>query len=60
MDWQPIDTAPKGPNVLIWDSHREMCALAFFAHGMGIWLDPFECEREFSPTHWIPLPEPPK
>lgn len=56
--WQPIETLPKhplAPSVLIWDG---------IAIGMATWnsttkklnIHSHTCE----PTHWMPLPEPPR
>ncbi len=66
MNWQPIETAPEetdvfcfwrglgGPNV---DGRNY--GVAMFSDGM--WRDPEDPEIEFvEPTHWMPLPEPPK
>jgi len=60
-DWQPIQTAPKGPEILVWD-------------GKDIWLVETEfgmypkhngcvcCSSSvhYEATHWMLLPEPPK
>ena len=66
MEWQPIETAPKGELtdyrdqvVLVWARGKSMCVALFgtndwyLAHGQGGAL-------MFDPTHWMPLPEPPK
>ena len=47
IGWQPIDTAPKGVRILVWD-------------GVKIWLG--KPEGYWSPaiTHWMPLPDGPK
>lgn len=76
MDWQPIETAPKdGTYILVWSERegwrgnpRMVCATwepsgtgAWAIYGAGPtrhseqWLD-----RGIIPTHWMPLPEPPK
>ena len=60
-DWQPIETAPKDSEILVWD-------------GKDIWLVETEfgmypkhngcgcCSSSvhYEATHWMPLPEPPK
>lgn len=65
MNWQPIETAPKdyGKNVLLfgngpntWQSSYVGCWYekdgVYGWHSLG--------EGMMSPTHWMPLPEPPK
>jgi hypothetical protein len=60
--WRPIENPPwKGGRVLLWKaSTREhyVAARLTGAHGPG-WctLDGYEILR---PTHWMPLPAPPK
>lgn len=71
MNWQPIETAPTNEVVLIFipnttnfdpGVHRAMkldmgtgaCWQTNSLHG-GSDIDPF-----YAPTHWMPLPEPPK
>lgn len=54
--WRPIETAPKdGTEVLIWDSHMRVRRIGFYDFG---WYD--QEGRIACPTHWMPLPEPPK
>jgi Protein of unknown function (DUF551) len=60
MEWQPIETAPEDVLVLI-----ARCAPNTQWHGRievaikyGDRFDAFN--RWFPPTHWMPLPEPPK
>jgi hypothetical protein len=68
-EWQPIETAPKDEDrdVLLaaWDDDGSYWAATgswwvdrfFFFYGKGN-MDPVPlC---FEPTHWMPLPEPPK
>ena len=67
--WQPIETVPMMTDVLLWDGtsqnvgHCDMTdydgyydepVLASNIHGG--WLD----AEDYQPTHWMPLPEPPK
>ena len=68
MDWQPIETAPKGTIdeiVTILGYSPEWGVETFFwAEDDGIWrVGPRgeHCfERREWPTHWMPLPEPPR
>ena len=55
--WRPIETAPKDGrvDVLVWDG-----ATMWVAH--YAWDDKWQPEGmpAFIPTHWMPLPEPPR
>ncbi len=69
MEWQPIETASSQKDVLVWDgenisiAHRSDLFGDWYAvaDGKTIW----EGHRdrgglmEVSPTHWMPLPDPP-
>ena len=52
MDWQPIATAPKDRRVLLGAPSVVREGEWWEAYG-GMW------SVDFSPTHWMPLPEPP-
>lgn len=66
-EWQPIETAPKGiegkyqsgPRILLAD--KRGAKIGFFSrHKDGVrgsWHTP---SGVFEPTHWMPLPQPPK
>jgi hypothetical protein len=61
--WHPIETAPKLVECLIaTDSHERGCVIATLCK-LGPdewrWVDE-EHEEWRNPTHWMPLPEPPK
>lgn len=70
MEWQPIDTAPKdGTVVYVWLSVKLNKYAAFdFNMKLAQWLaDAGEWRIEGvggnvpqRPTHWMPLPSPPK
>ena len=57
MEWQPIETAPKdGTAILIREARCSGIAVQYFAgwkyeNGSICYLEP---------THWMPLPPPPK
>jgi len=58
--WQPIDTAPKdGTWVMTYGPSLKMRFypfVAFYDHG---WVGVTDEEHEFTPTHWMPLPNAP-
>jgi hypothetical protein len=64
MEWQKIETAPKGQPILVTDGHI-VTALSLvnnsnFPDGVG--FGGYEWEWDFDPrdlTHWMPLPKPP-
>ena len=62
MTWQQIESAPtEGEHVLITDG--ETIFTAFLLSQPTVWLDAWSGTRmtaAFTPTHWMPLPEPPK
>lgn len=69
-EWQPIETAPKdGKSVILFDPSRGGFVADqrfIFAHwsgwGGGIWENTNSGGKLMNgnPTHWMPLPEPPK
>lgn len=67
INWQPIGTAPKDAWVLVYapdsDSEYNECVgvsmLYTTPQGQEFWPSFREDRVEISPTHWMPLPEPP-
>ena len=70
-DWQPIETAPKdGTRILLWDTDEVVIAKwddisMGGAEGWQIAVVNMlsglkHYEAAFNPTHWMPLPEPPR
>lgn len=74
MEWKKIETAPEGEHILLYWPHGERgvggmeCATfyryedswSYWTHGgpnSGLDWDPRDNEK---PTHWMPLPPPPK
>jgi hypothetical protein len=60
-EWQPIDTAPSNHfPVLTWSIGQGRC-VAFLDVNFDWWSIPLgQKKMKFKPTHWMPLPEPPK
>lgn len=66
-NWQPIETAPKdGTRILIYDpTHYRDPIITIAEYRCGGWLGEDGgvydcCSSEYEPTHWMPLPLPPK
>ena len=72
MKWQPIETAPKGVEWILLGYYPEYMrgkcqggkpAIAYYDCLKNVWMEC--CGRSlctsgtFSPTHWMPLPDPP-
>ena len=62
MTWQPIDTAPEDTYVLVWcpDYYCHECGVAMLHSEDGCWRDREGYLPLATPTHWMPLPEPPE
>lgn len=64
-EWRPIEEAPKdGHRVLVSGPHADMPGawLTIAAWYMGAWHHDLPATRALSsePTHFMPLPEPPR
>jgi len=65
MKWQPIETAPKdGTPILVGPTKRMGICVASYDKdddGLHRWLvDSLHGQSNiYTPTHWMPLPEPP-
>ena len=67
MNWQPIETAPKeGTAILVYDGDIMTTAAwnKMFYDEDPEWViltyDDWDLDSpRFSPTHWMPLPDPP-
>jgi len=58
-DWQPIETAPKDNLIIGYDPVKEN-PIQVMKYDYGGWGDAVYQEWSAEPTHWMPLPEPPK
>ena len=65
-EWQPIETALKVDESTIvgaWIENGRWRALDLWwwsRPGMEGWYDTYDYHGPWEPTHWMPLPEPPK
>jgi hypothetical protein len=71
MTWQPIETAPKdGTSVLVYgiwegelnaqDDECDVWKAHFFWDQWCVDGGEYYSQHVVDPTHWMPLPEPPK
>lgn len=62
-EWQPIETAPKdGTRFWAYDPTSEEKQMAcWWQNDFGMWEGWMNVwDNEPNPTHWMPLPDPPK
>jgi hypothetical protein len=66
-EWQPIVTAPMdGTWVMLYEPCAEFPTkdfthwLAMWSETERMWMDQDDAQVVRAPTHWMPLPEPPK
>jgi alkylated DNA repair dioxygenase AlkB len=61
MTWQPIETAPEGVPVRtkIHDANGERADQPMTRKGRLWWFTDGSMYVYYTPTHWMPLPEPP-
>lgn len=69
-EWQDIETAPKdGTWILGWPlwstedregKYHKRSGEIKYVEGAGYWFTMQQTMPAWSPTHWMPLPEPPK
>ena len=62
MEWQQIETAPRdGSNLILWCDGVTVGSWSANVHPWNDgnwWIDGMQVTG--NPTHWMPLPEPPK
>ena len=56
-EWQPIETAPKDGSFILLATPKGRIADGFWSLVYGVWSWPYVMVE---PTHWMPLPTPPK
>jgi hypothetical protein len=56
MEWRPIETCPKGTQVLLYEPEVAAGRLVLPAR---IVVGTFPTLYPRTPTHWLPLPAPP-
>lgn len=60
MEWQPIESAPKDASRILVNELGDVVIAYWWA---GKWRGPCDSygnEEIMLPSHWMPLPEPPK
>lgn len=58
-EWQPIETAPRDGSFALGSSYEEWKYPFIMNFSDAQWVNTCGYD-EVSPTHWMPLPEPPK
>ena len=56
-EWQPIETAPKDGSFILLATPKCLIADGFWSLVYRVWSWPYVMVE---PTHWMPLPTPPK
>ena len=60
-EWQPIDTAPEQILVMVWQKYNNEWGIWWGHKVANDWFVKFGNEwLQSQPTHWRPLPQPPK
>ena len=57
--WQPIETAPKDKNILVYDPGYGQLVV-IWSEFYSLWITVFGRKLTQTPTHWQELPEDPK
>ena len=64
MEWQPIETAPKDKPIWCYNGGQGMMIFLDIEDFQGfVWNDDLLSDVDPNPeqpTHWMPLPDPPK
>ena len=67
MEWQPIESVPSGVSKIlgfsgVWNDEPEIAVYERVVFGGYETWEVFGDQNDYysSPTHWMPLPEPPK
>ena len=61
--WQPIETAPRDQVILAWPGPGDDPVVVFWfkpTKGPGLWYEAGTDAYSVDPTHWRPLPPPPR
>ena len=61
QQWRPIETAPKDGEIVLLFTRGRFMFLGWWNMGIKLWYSgrPLAFDLE-QPTHWMPLPAPPK
>lgn len=60
MEWQPIETAPRdGTRVLLGYEGAADYDICVWHAALGNWFNEYSHPVPITPTHWMPLPDPP-
>lgn len=59
LQWQPIETAPKDEEILIFQPEPQYIGKVHWCVGLPGWWHSNEVPYTPQPTHWMPLPKEP-
>ena len=59
-DWQTIETAPIKEKIDLWSPTYGRCPDSMQMAKGHFWDNSYRPRRIYDPTHWMPLPNPPK
>ena len=59
MTWQGIESAPRDSGEHILVTKDNLIFLVYWTHGWREAWSGGSMKESFTPTHWMPLPEPP-
>jgi hypothetical protein len=57
-NWRPIETAPRDGSRFLACTSDDV-VMGKFVNGEYVAADSFHGNRDTTPTHWAPIPEPP-
>lgn len=70
LGWNPIDSAPKGPPSKAvyllgfcpgeFNNPKACISIIWWEESEQAWFSEYDYDKGVKPSHWMPLPEPPR